>query len=85
MDTMTVLEHLRFYARLRGVTNVEYNVQEVIRAVGLLPFSNRMASKLSGGSKRKLSLGIALMGMLHLNNIYASLLTSTRQSISPPS
>ncbi|KAI1918089.1 hypothetical protein LOZ61_000205 [Ophidiomyces ophidiicola] len=62
MDQMTVLEHLRFYARIRGVSNVEHNVNEVVRAVGLTAFRNRMAAKLSGGNKRKLSLGIALMG-----------------------
>ena len=61
-DQMTVLEHLAFYARVRGVENVNNNVQEVIRAVGLETLSNRMAAKLSGGNKRKLSLGIALMG-----------------------
>ncbi|KAL8852433.1 MAG: hypothetical protein Q9221_002663 [Calogaya cf. arnoldii] len=61
-DQMTVLEHLRFYARVRGVADVEHNVQEVIRAVGLEPFRHRMAAALSGGNKRKLSLGIALMG-----------------------
>ena len=61
-DQMTVLEHLRFYARVRGVDNVEHNVREVVRAVGLEPFQLRMAAKLSGGNKRKLSLGIALMG-----------------------
>lgn len=61
-DQMTVLEHLRFYARVRGVAEVEHNVQEVIRAVGLEPFCHRMAAALSGGNKRKLSLGIALMG-----------------------
>ena len=61
-DQMTVLEHLRFYARVRGVTEVEHNVQEVLHAVGLEPFKLRMAAKLSGGNKRKLSLGIALMG-----------------------
>ncbi|KAL8998402.1 MAG: hypothetical protein Q9169_002530 [Polycauliona sp. 2 TL-2023] len=61
-DQMTVLEHLRFYARVRGVADVEHNVQEVIRAVGLEPFCHRMAAALSGGNKRKLSLGIALMG-----------------------
>lgn len=62
MDQMTVLEHLRFYARIRGVSDVEHNVREVIRAVGLTPYGHRMAAKLSGGNKRKLSLGIALMG-----------------------
>ncbi|KAF9891261.1 hypothetical protein FE257_004825 [Aspergillus nanangensis] len=62
MDQMTVLEHLTFYARIRGVPDVAHNVAEVIRAVGLTPFQQRMAAKLSGGNKRKLSLGIALMG-----------------------
>ncbi|OGM40305.1 ABC transporter [Aspergillus bombycis] len=62
MDQMTVLEHLTFYARIRGVPDVPHNVNEVIRAVGLTPFKHRMALTLSGGNKRKLSLGIALMG-----------------------
>ncbi|KAF2090548.1 putative ABC transporter [Saccharata proteae CBS 121410] len=62
MDQMTVLEHLRFYARARGVLDIEHNVQAVIAAVGLAAFQHRMAAKLSGGNKRKLSLGIALMG-----------------------
>lgn len=61
-DQMTVLEHLRFYARVRGVDDVEHNVHEVIRAVGLGSFQHRMAFALSGGNKRKLCLAIALMG-----------------------
>ncbi|QIX02499.1 hypothetical protein AMS68_008016 [Peltaster fructicola] len=62
MDQMTAVEHLRFYARARGVKDVEHNVERVIHAVGLAPFKTRMASKLSGGNKRKLSLGVALIG-----------------------
>ncbi|KAF8472700.1 ABC transporter [Kalaharituber pfeilii] len=62
MDQMTVVEHLQFYARARGVENVEHNVREVMKAVGLEAYGNRMAAKLSGGNKRKLSLGVALMG-----------------------
>lgn len=61
-DQMDVLEHLAFYARIRGVQDVQGNVQSVVRAVGLEAFQHRMAAKLSGGNKRKLSLGIALMG-----------------------
>lgn len=56
MDQMTVLEHLRFYARVRGVAEIEHNVKAVLKAVGLEAFASRMAAKLSGGNKRKLSL-----------------------------
>lgn len=62
MDTMTVSEHLNFYARVRGVNDPRHNVEAVMKAVGLEPYADRMAAKLSGGNKRKLSLGIALMG-----------------------
>ncbi|CAM1501884.1 Fc.00g038680.m01.CDS01 [Cosmosporella sp. VM-42] len=62
MDQMTVREHLEFYAKVRGIPDVEHNVRAVIQAVGLGAFATRMASALSGGNKRKLSLGIALMG-----------------------
>ncbi len=62
MDQMTVLEHLVFYARIRGVPDISHNVNDIIHAVGLSQFKHRMAAKLSGGNKRKLSLGIALMG-----------------------
>ena len=62
IDQMTVREHLEFYAKIRGIPDVEHNVAAVLHAVGLEAFSTRMAHALSGGNKRKLSLGIALMG-----------------------
>jgi len=62
VDQMTVSEHLRFYARVRGITDVDRQVDAVLRAVGLVAFRDRQAHALSGGNKRKLSLGIALMG-----------------------
>jgi ATP-binding cassette, subfamily A (ABC1), member 3 len=62
MDQMTVLEHLCFYASVRGVPDVDHNVRTIVHAIGLTPYMNRMAAKLSGGNKRKLSLGIALIG-----------------------
>ncbi|KAK3939069.1 hypothetical protein QBC46DRAFT_388735 [Diplogelasinospora grovesii] len=64
VDQMTVLEHLYFYARVRGIpeSGVHHNVDAIIRAVGLQHFRHRPALALSGGNKRKLSLGIALMG-----------------------
>ncbi|KAI9889210.1 MAG: hypothetical protein M1814_005726 [Vezdaea aestivalis] len=62
VDQMTVSEQLRFYAQIRGVADVDHNTRAVIRAVGLDTYADRMAAKLSGGNKRKLSLGVALMG-----------------------
>jgi ATP-binding cassette subfamily A (ABC1) protein 3 len=62
MDTLNVREHLAFYARIRGVTDVHGAVETMIRSVGLQPFADRMADKLSGGNKRKLSLAMALIG-----------------------
>jgi ATP-binding cassette subfamily A (ABC1) protein 3 len=62
LDHMTVREHLEFYAKVRGIPDVQHNVTSVLQAVGLESFSTRMAHALSGGNKRKLSLGIALMG-----------------------
>lgn len=62
VDAMTVEEHLEFYARVRGVSDVAHNVEAVLRAVGLTAFRTRMAAELSGGNRRKLSLAIALMG-----------------------
>ncbi|CZR50388.1 related to ABC transporter [Phialocephala subalpina] len=62
LDQMTVLEHLRFYAGIRGLKDLEQNVDALVTAVGLAPFRSRMASKLSGGNKRKLGLAIALIG-----------------------
>ncbi|KAG6032094.1 hypothetical protein E4U19_007727 [Claviceps sp. Clav32 group G5] len=62
LDQMTVREHLEFYARVRGISDVEHNVSAILQAVGLEAFASRMGYALSGGNKRKLSLGIALMG-----------------------
>ena len=61
LDRMTVREHLEFYARIRGITDVEHNVQSVLHATSLDTASTCMAQSLSGGNKRKLSLGIALI------------------------
>ncbi|KAF2206856.1 hypothetical protein CERZMDRAFT_122855 [Cercospora zeae-maydis SCOH1-5] len=63
VDSMTLKENLEFYARARGVTGKEKddNIQEIITRLGLTDHTNRLVKKLSGGTKRKLSLGIALV------------------------
>ncbi|KAH7304525.1 hypothetical protein B0I35DRAFT_401028 [Stachybotrys elegans] len=62
LDKMTVLEHLSFYAQIRGVSKPTYNINTILDSLGLRQYSHRMAESLSGGNKRKLSLGIALIG-----------------------
>lgn len=64
VDSMTLSEHLHFYARARGVTGKQKdeNIREIIERLGLDDHKNKLVKKLSGGTKRKLSLGIALVG-----------------------
>lgn len=62
MDKMTVQEILLFYSQLRGLPNAQEHVDNIISAVGLNRFRMRLAHKLSGGNKRKVSLAVALIG-----------------------
>ena len=61
---LTVLEHLRTYASLRGVANADVasRAQEMMQQVGLTEKGFTRAGSLSGGQKRKLSLCLALIG-----------------------
>jgi ABC-type multidrug transport system ATPase subunit len=61
-DVLTVKETLRFFAKIRGVADIDHNVSTVIKACGLGQWENQLAQKLSGGTKRKLSLAVALVG-----------------------
>lgn len=53
-----------FYAKIKGIKDVNGNVNTIMAKLGLSPHASQAASKLSGGNKRKLSLAIALTGML---------------------
>lgn len=62
---LTVREHLMIYGRLKGLTGGEelrHNVDALMQATALNIYADRLASKLSGGNQRKLSLAIALIG-----------------------
>ncbi len=65
---LTVREHLELYGVIKGVSsaNLEREVLTTIDDVGLGPKGdnkiNALAGSLSGGQKRKLSVGIALIG-----------------------
>ena len=64
LDLLTVREHLQLYARLKGVPEhlVAATAEAIWRRVGLGPFADRLAGTLSGGNKRKLSLGVGIIG-----------------------
>jgi ABC-type multidrug transport system ATPase subunit/diacylglycerol kinase len=61
---LTVLEHLLFYARLKGATPAEEMevARQAIKQVDLQTFQDRLAKGLSGGERRRLSIAIALTG-----------------------
>uniref|UniRef100_A0A1B0GH75 Putative lipid exporter abca1 n=1 Tax=Lutzomyia longipalpis TaxID=7200 RepID=A0A1B0GH75_LUTLO len=63
-DSLTVREHIIFYSRLKGLDKKDVEA-EVKKYVGILELEkkiNAMAKTLSGGMKRKLSVGVALCG-----------------------
>ena len=63
-DELTVLQHLQFFARMYGLNeNIkrESAVKNILKTVSLDGFENRKISKLSGGEKQRVSLGIAMI------------------------
>ncbi|XP_071081906.1 phospholipid-transporting ATPase ABCA3-like isoform X2 [Haliotis cracherodii] len=63
-DSLTVQEHLEFFACLKGCPskNVQSDVTAMMNEVGLSLKRFTQSQHLSGGQKRKLSVGIALIG-----------------------
>jgi ABC-2 type transport system ATP-binding protein len=61
-DDLTVLENLRFFAELRGLSSSEWmpRCMEILRFVELDEYIDRRAGNLSGGMKQKLGLAAAL-------------------------
>ncbi|XP_077973323.1 cholesterol transporter ABCA5-like isoform X3 [Styela clava] len=64
LDFLSVKEHLEVFAGLKGYTGEEAvaEMERVINVVGLHDQRDTFAKKLSGGQKRKLSVGIAILG-----------------------
>ncbi|KAL7377816.1 hypothetical protein ABVT39_004728 [Epinephelus coioides] len=63
-DNLTVREHLLFYAQLKGFSRekIPDEVDRIIRILNLEDKRQARSKTLSGGMKRKLSIGIALIG-----------------------
>jgi ABC-2 type transport system ATP-binding protein len=62
-EDLTVLENIRFFAEVRGLTSREWlpRCMEILGFVGLADFKDRRAGQLSGGMKQKLGLASALV------------------------
>lgn len=63
-DQLTVEEHLLFFAQMKGlpVHEAELDARSLITRIGLEAHKGHAVGKLSGGTKRRLSLAIALCG-----------------------
>jgi ATP-binding cassette subfamily A (ABC1) protein 3 len=63
-ELMTGYEHLRMYARIKGIAehDIERCVEEQIVRMDLTDHCKRMAGGYSGGNKRKLSVACAMIG-----------------------
>ncbi|KAF6026644.1 ABCA5 [Bugula neritina] len=64
VDNMTCKEHLYLYAALKGIkkSEVDWEVQKILKDVDLIDKADCFTRNLSGGQKRKLSVGIAFIG-----------------------
>jgi len=64
LELMTGREYLLLFARLRGISvdDAIPIVSRLLEQVSLTPHADRLSGSLSGGSKRKLSLAVALVG-----------------------
>ena len=62
-EDLTVLENIRFFAEVRGLSTTEWlpRSMEILEFVGLDKFKDRRAGQLSGGMKQKLGLASALV------------------------
>uniref|UniRef100_A0A3Q0SZ76 Cholesterol transporter ABCA5 n=1 Tax=Amphilophus citrinellus TaxID=61819 RepID=A0A3Q0SZ76_AMPCI len=63
-DVLTVEEHLRIFAAIKGIprADTDAEVSKVLKDLDLEKIMTAQAKNLSGGQKRKLSVGIAILG-----------------------
>ncbi|XP_053367229.1 ATP-binding cassette sub-family A member 5 [Clarias gariepinus] len=63
-DVLTVEEHLKIFAAIKGILpcDIDNEVKKVLKALDLEKIMDAHAKNLSGGQKRKLSVGIAILG-----------------------
>ena len=63
-DTLTVKEHLELFATFKGMDakDIPQEVSKIIDDIDLREKQNDLSQNLSGGQKRRLSVGMAFIG-----------------------
>jgi len=62
-NELTARENLRFFGQLYGLggPKLECRIEDILKAIGLLERADQRADTFSGGMKRRLNLGVALV------------------------
>lgn len=68
VDNLTVRQTLELYASVKGLQRIKENVDQVMNALDISQYQKVTARALSGGTKRKLTVAIALLGRLSCSN-----------------
>jgi ABC-2 type transport system ATP-binding protein len=68
VDDLTVNEYINFYVKMKYMskTDIKYNIYEILKSLGFNSNLNEAISKLSTGTKMKLSLACTLSGHFDL-------------------
>jgi ABC-2 type transport system ATP-binding protein len=85
-EALTVREHLEFFARLKSLSKREARAAavEVIEELGLTPETDKQVGALSGGQRRRILIGLALLGrppLLVLDEPTTGLDPSSRRTV----
>ena len=85
-ETLTVREHLELFARLKGISKLEGRKQtdDVVVELGLATAIDKRVGKLSGGQRRRILIGLALLGrppLLVLDEPTTGLDPASRQEV----
>ncbi|CAD8051252.1 unnamed protein product [Paramecium sonneborni] len=61
-STLTIYQHLNIYGILKGQQNLKNSIEIYLKALDMYEIKDRQVKFLSGGERRKVQLGIALIG-----------------------
>jgi len=62
IESFTVADHFKLYSGVKGTDDSEESLQQWLQEIDLVEKKDYLVEKLSGGQKRKLCIGLALIG-----------------------